>query len=1157
MDGDHLPYRARRRLHAARAQAGAVDGTLPATLARLREGDRHDREVALFMAVVGRDEAGILAACNAADPPVALRARLAWVAAAGTAPEPVTRLVADAPADTRARLYRRIRARRRTDFAEALIDPVRARFGDAEAAALLPACGEATVTRLLPQLTHVLGDRAALTRRHPRACLEQAARELAALPVAALDPWWARHGAGVLQAAGPLPHDVLDLLERYAPAGSLPAPLRAYGVLVAADPLRVLELLTAPSRAGWLRAATLPAAVLTRLGRLPVAGLTGLARRLRGDGAALARLLRAVPPRDREELFTRAMSDVDRTRSTVDDSVLAVLPAGARVAEARRALRLEAVRQSEARTLWYTAHLPWAEAEEALLAATRQAGAADRAAGWQALIRCAARANDPAAVLAATHHLLRVRDEQDAVRGAAIRCLSGVRPALLRPELVEPLEQIVTDAVRARDSSPATLGRLTELAVLVLRERFDSPVLVRWALHTFQRLLGDDRVPRLGRLDRRLRRGQEAQAFEAVRGWVQLGAERGRYEPLFAVTEALGNRARRLPELQSMLERAIRRGNVADVAGTAVAWWLDDPRRRAERVEAVLREDPSAIALPVVWRAVCAHRDDLLGAALAGPPPAGRFLPAGVRWVPPRARYPHRWLPRHQQAYVDRLAEVVRDRGATPQARAAALRDAAPVPDSGRRLVLQCYGGGDAVLAEAALAALPWTDRPSDALTVLLSHLRDDRTRVAVAGLARASRFLPPAALLAALDPGQGKVTARKAAVRLLVARSVPGAADALWRAWQDPRAHRDVRVAIVAAARQRAGEPGMWRILRAAGASGDRDAVLALLSAGPWPVPATLRADYAALVAAAIGAADRRVAQRAWAALPRWAPWLADVSGAVTARLADLGDRAVWPSVVRALVGLVAADAGEAALVAAVRTLADLDTADLDTAGLDTTVLDAADLLGTADLGTADLGTADLGTADLGTADLGTADLDKGLDTDLDTDLDTAGRGAAVDRAARRRLEALVDGLTAWAARVSPGAPGRRALGAAGRALSTVDGFAPAAATLLLEAADLTDPGGLDEVRALVADRPVLAARLAERLGRRLDGDVEPERTRPIAVALAAGPGHADGMFALAYTTTGGRLGWPAPWRNVVAALRRHPDPDVRDAALAVRLDQ
>jgi hypothetical protein len=633
MDGDHLPYPARRRRAAARALAGAADGTLTATLAQLREGDRHNRDVALFMALVGRDGPAVLVAFTDVDPRIRLSAMLAWIGAGASAPDPVARLVADAPADTRLRLYRRIRARRRTDLAEALIDPVRARFGDAEAAALLPACGAATVGRLLPQLTHALGDRGTLTRRFPAACLDQAEAELAALP-AARDAWWARHGTGVLRAAPALPHRVLDLLEGTAPAASLPGPLRAYGVLVAADPLRVLALLTAPSRAAWLAGVTLPVAVLSRLSRLPVAGLVGLARRLRGHGGAFARLLHAVPPRERAELFTRAMSDVDSSRSQPDHEVLEVLPAALRVAQARRALTLEAVRQSESATLWYTAHLPWAEAEEPLLAATRQARAADRVTGWRLLILCAARANDPAAVLSATHHLLRLRNEQDPVRGSAVRSLTGVRPALLRPELVEPLEQVVTDAVQARDSSPLTLGGLSELAVLVLRERFDSPVLVRWALHTFQRLLGDDRVPYLGRLDRRLRRGQEAQAFEAVRGWVQLGVERARFEPLFAVARALGERAWRLPDLQSMLERATRRGNLAGVAGTAVDLWLADPRHRDHRVEAVLREDPSAIALPAVWRAVCARRDDLLGAALAGP--SGSCPPgcAGSRRAP-------------------------------------------------------------------------------------------------------------------------------------------------------------------------------------------------------------------------------------------------------------------------------------------------------------------------------------------------------------------------------------------------------------------------------------------------------------------------------------------------------------------------------------------
>ncbi|WP_327008619.1 hypothetical protein OHA72_16030 [Dactylosporangium sp. NBC_01737] len=120
------------------------------------------------------------------------------------------------------------------------------------------------------------------------------------------------------------------------------------------------------------------------------------------------------------------------------------------------------------------------------------------------------------------------------------------------------------------------------------------------------------------------------------------------------------------------------------------------------------------------------------------------------------------------------------------------------------------------------------------------------------------------------------------------------------------------------------------------------------------------------------------------------------------------------------------------------------------------------------------------------------------------------------------------------------------------------MDGFVPAASTLLLEAVDLTDPAGLTELRDLTADRPVLAARLADRLRQRLERLVaDPEVPRRIAGALAAGPSLAEGLFALAYTTRGGELGWPAPWRAVVETLRRHPVAEVRDAALAVSLDQ
>ena len=43
-------------------------------------------------------------------------------------------------------------------------------------------------------------------------------------------------------------------------------------------------------------------------------------------------------------------------------------------------------------------------------------------------------------------------------------------------------------------------------------------------------------------------------------------------------------------------------------------------------------------------------------------------------------------------------------------------------------------------LVEAALAALAWTERPDEALPILLSHVDDDRARAAMYAAGRAAR---------------------------------------------------------------------------------------------------------------------------------------------------------------------------------------------------------------------------------------------------------------------------------------------------------------------------------------------------------------------------------------------------------------------------------
>ncbi|MET7402806.1 hypothetical protein ABZS66_55935 [Dactylosporangium sp. NPDC005572] len=1013
---------------------------------------------------------------------------------------PLRELLTDAPEETRRRLYRTIVRRRRADLADGLVDEVRARYGDDEAARLLPVCGAATSTRLLPELGYALASWERIARRHPAATLTTAARELAELSPEGREEHWRRTAGAVLAAAEERPEQGLDLLERFAPARWLPGHLTAYGVLASTDPLRVLALFTAPERADWVTHSALPPNLLDRIGRLPPATAAELGRRYSGRWDQFARLLRAAPPGHRGELFERSMAGVDRSRVMTSDLVLAVLPGRARAAEARRMLALEWVRQDERQALRLTAQLPWAEAEPVLLAATGRGTADERQLAWHLLGQCAARGRDPEAVAAFVRHLPRLRNEQDPVRAAALAQLPRLPPALLAPELAEPLDRVVSDVVAARDASGDTISHVLEAAATVLRERLDSAPLTAWALRTFGRVLGDDRPPRFGPLDERLRHDQEELAFAAVRDWLTGAAARGEHGPLFAFAEALGRRAWRLPELQALLGAATRRDTLAWPARRAIELWLADPAQRGARVEAVLREDPSAIALPVVWRIVCARRAGLVAAALAGPPPRGRFIPEGVTWVPPRALGLRRWPEESRRAYAGRLAAVAADASLPWRVRAAALRAAAPVPEHGWPVVRPWTGppagtapegeedddGAGVGMAEAALAALAWTDRPAEALPVLLAHAGDDRARVAMAAAGRAGRFVAPSRLGAALAAVDGKVTSRKEAVRLIAAGRVPGAAGLLWERWSDAGTHRDVRAAVVGAARDAADDPGMWRVLRAAAASGVREDLRPILEGRPYLVPPARRAEYAALVLAAGTSPDRRLAAEGWAALAGWALWLHGAEELVLQRLTELADETVWPAVAGALVAIVRAGTAGTLLTDALDALTGLDGVRVD------------------------------------------------------------GR----DRPARRRVETIVARL---GEQRGLSAAARRTIGTAAASISTVDGFAPAAAGLLLAATDPESAGEVDRLARLLDGRPVLAARIAQGLGRRLE---QHEPQPAIAERLARRAGTADGLLAVAYAAHGRRLGWPARWRELVEHLREHPAEEVRDAALEARLE-
>lgn len=120
----------------------------------------------------------------------------------------------------------------------------------------------------------------------------------------------------------------------------------------------------------------------------------------------------------------------------------------------------------------------------------------------------------------------------------------------------------------------------------------------------------------------------------------------------------------------------------------AIGLWLDDPSTRDERAVRVLELEPSAAVLHPVLRVLTHRRMDLLDTVLAAASPYGRFLHP---WVPvgaARRRRPH-------------LA-------------------AATISELSFQVIRRYFDSPDMVLAEAALGALAWTDRPAEMLLLLL-----------------------------------------------------------------------------------------------------------------------------------------------------------------------------------------------------------------------------------------------------------------------------------------------------------------------------------------------------------------------------------------------------------------------------------------------------
>ncbi|WP_203841074.1 hypothetical protein [Winogradskya humida] len=1078
--------------------------TIPALLRALRElpdpqagiatlaaGGPDERYLAVTAAAAFGSRSVVVQALQDPDPSVRGEAarqalRLGW----STAGE----LLADATPVLRHLVLRLLR--RSPGSGDDVIDLVRERYGDREAAVVLPACTAPVVARLLPELAHAIVSWKVLARRHAAAILDHAAAQLAALET----PEWDALADAVGACARTEPGGVLDLLERYAP-GELPE--IDLVPLAARFPERVAALMIARGVSYRHRGR----ALMRHFRELSTAELAAL-------DALSSDLLPVLAPQRRGEVYDVAPQEIVPAAYRVD-----LLPAAWRHREARRVLALPQIVADEQLTIEWSQYLPAAEALPVLDRAVRDPDPGRRAAAYEKMIGVARR--EPAALPEVLQRLAGARNERDKVRRLALQQLPTLIPHLV-PAVAPALTAFTDASLDARDFSARSQELMGELPYAVLARRDADDAVTRWALGMAARV----EIP--GWLEKPLLPGAEHLLAAALGKRIATDTT-----ALVALARLLGPRARHVPEIQDLLRIAALPPSASasassapafsfsdggrfsgDVREDAVELWLDDPSSRAARTAELLEADPSAGRFAAVWREVTGYSTTLLDPVLADLAPgpdqgsgsSGDQQPSAASRVrrpgpPLRVR---RWLPRQQRAYAEVLAAIAADTGREERARAAVLKDLARVPVAGRELLGVYLDAPGTVLAEAALAALPWTDRPGDALPVLLAQVGGDRAKVALEAAARAARFVSGSELLALLRdvllaPAL-RVSSFKAVVRLLGRYGPPDSLGLLAEVWRVPGTHPDVRAAVVGSVRAYLPAETVWQIYAEALASADRAEVRAVLAVDPDDLAEPDRRRFAPLVVAACTGPDPEIAAAAYNSLVPWIPWAPDVTGQVTEVLAD-PESGVHELLAGSLAEALVRHSGPEFLHEVFDLLVALDLADPEP-------------------------------------------------------------GSAVrDRPARRRLNAIADRLTSWA-RDNVVRDAERVREAA-RKLAPHPAFLSDAAGLLTALADLRPAGAdalgdrLAEIADLVAARPAVAVRLASQLDRirRYSFTARPELGLPAARQLTDRGDLAGGLLALALLAPGGSQQWSPPWQEALQRLRDHPDPDVSAEAYGVKI--
>ncbi|WP_336082469.1 hypothetical protein [Nocardia sp. SSK8] len=892
--GMSVPQRMRTLAATARRLAGTpeLDRLLDEVAAEGSSGSR----VAGYLAYVGGAREFLLAQLESPDQAVAGPAMTALIRL-GIEPGIVLERLPGMSQRVRYAVIRVLGRGDRPALADALVPLLRERFGDAEAARVLPGCSAAAVAGWLPDLAYAVPNWNRLGRAHIGVVFDFVRSRSAGAGRAEWRELWSWLTANPVAAAGFDPDGLLALAAEAVVSVPLTELDPVAGVLARHDVAAVRQLMRHPSGHGRVLGGP---ALWRALRALPDDDLRELY--LACPLGTRRRFLHTIPPSQRAAIAAADLVRPGRAPGEVDTAVLDELPGPARHAVARELLARPGATDVPEVADRLTARLPWAQARPVLTEAVRRPTAEERARAYPLLITAATGSRDPEVITDLLGVLGRIRNEQDPVRSSALRALRMVPMSLWRAEHLPGLEQIATDALQARDRSWATTTAVAYLArtLLLCGSHRDDRAFTDTALRVHTRLAEVTSAPNLRGLHHNLPRGAEQKLVAALRDRLAADAQRDAWDLCLDLAEGLAHRAYDLPELQQLLVRAARSTSDATVRH-AVTLALAAPATRDAHLDELLAHDRSLITLPSVRHHIATRRTDLLDALLNTTTP-GRFLPADVIFVPMFHTGFQRWSEHHLDRYARLLDDHARGRATQPYQQAAAVRALGRLPGSLAR-VHWFAEHGELVTAEAALTALGRSDEPERAIEILAGHVDGDRARVAVSSIAACARDLPPDRVSVAVTPllASRKITAAKEGIRLLAALRAPDATTVMAELVQRPDAHRDVRRAAVFGTRFLLDQEAAWTLLGRAAT--DPEVGSAILDIRPFLVPVPQRTRFAAFVRDLAAQSDPRLAGPALGALSGWQRWAPPgTDGVIVDQLSDLDRIGVWRDAVQAL---------------------------------------------------------------------------------------------------------------------------------------------------------------------------------------------------------------------------------------------------------------